>query len=49
VCLGVGYVLAFPLAMHGVGIWIGFVVGLAMAASLMLGRWSLRARFGLLP
>jgi MATE family multidrug resistance protein len=49
VCLGVGYMLAFGLAMHGVGIWIGFVVGLAMAAALMLGRWSMRARFGLLP
>ena len=49
VCLGVGYVMAFPLEMKGLGVWIGFVVGLGTAATLMLTRWHLRARLGLLP
>ncbi len=49
VCLGTGYVLAFTFDMKGLGIWIGFVAGLAMAAVLMLGRWHMRAQFRLLP
>lgn len=49
VCLGVGYILAFPLGMKGDGVWVGFVAGLAMAAVLMLSRWHMRARLGLLP
>lgn len=49
VCIGTGYVFAFELGMKGDGIWVGFVVGLAMAAVLMLGRWQIRARLNLLP
>ncbi|MGL4281144.1 MAG: MATE family efflux transporter [Albidovulum sp.] len=41
----VSYVLAFPLGYGGVGIWLGLVTGLAVAAVLLLlrfwrGRWA---------
>lgn len=41
----VSYVLAFPLGYGGVGIWLGLVVGLAVAAILLMlrfwrGRWA---------
>ena len=32
VCISVGLILAFPVGMGAVGIWIGFVVGLSLAA-----------------
>ena len=32
VCISIGLVLAFPMGMGAVGIWIGFVVGLSVAA-----------------
>lgn len=35
------YVLAFPLGLGGVGLWLGLVVGLALAATLLMLRfWS---------
>lgn len=34
------YVLAFPLGMGGIGVWIGFLVGLATAAVLLLWRYA---------
>ncbi|MEL6595652.1 MAG: MATE family efflux transporter [Pseudomonadota bacterium] len=37
--LPAGYVLGFPLGLGGIGIWLGLVVGLAMAAVLLLGRF----------
>ena len=37
--LPAGYVLGFPLGLGAVGIWLGLVVGLAMAAVLLLGRF----------
>ncbi len=37
----VSYVMGFVLGWGGVGIWLGLVVGLTLAAALMLGRfWS---------
>lgn len=33
------YVLAFPLGFGGVGLWLGLVVGLAAAASLLMARF----------
>lgn len=39
VCISVGLVLAFPLGMGAVGIWIGFVVGLSLAAVCLHVRW----------
>jgi multidrug resistance protein, MATE family len=37
------YVLAFPLGLGGVGLWLGLVVGLVVAASTMMWRFWLRA------
>jgi MATE family multidrug resistance protein len=42
-----GAVLAFPLGMEGVGIWIGLATGLAVVAVLMTVRWARRERLGL--
>jgi MATE family multidrug resistance protein len=37
----VSYVLAFPLGMGAVGLWLGLVVGLTVAAAaLMLRFWA---------
>ncbi len=47
--IGVGTLLAFPLGMKGVGIWIGLAAGLAVVAVLMLWRWSRREKLGLVP
>ena len=47
--LGVGVTLAFPLAMRGVGIWLGLASGLAVVAVLVLIRWMWRERLGLVP
>ena len=39
------YVLAFPLGMGPSGVWLGLVIGLALASALLMGRfWSGRAR-----
>lgn len=37
--LPVGYVLAFPLGFDGVGLWLGLVVGLSVAAVLLMWRF----------
>ncbi len=37
--LPVGYMLAFPLGMGPVGLWIGFIVGLSVAAVLLNARF----------
>ena len=47
--LGVGITLAFPLAMRGVGIWLGLATGLAVVAILVLIRWIRREALGLVP
>jgi MATE family multidrug resistance protein len=46
--LGSGYWLAFHAGFLGRGIWIGFALGLGAVAVLMVWRWSLRDRLGLL-
>ena len=38
------YVLAFPMGMGGIGIWLGFVFGLLAATVLLLGRFALLLR-----
>ncbi|MGL3605036.1 MATE family efflux transporter [Rhizobium sp. G187] len=38
------WVLAFPLGVGGIGIWVGFVVGLASAAVMLCLRFYLRIR-----
>lgn len=47
--IGVGTLLAFPLGMEGLGIWIGLASGLAAVAVLMIWRWSRREALGLVP
>ncbi|MEO9863865.1 MAG: MATE family efflux transporter [Yoonia sp.] len=37
--LPISYILAFPLGLEGVGLWLGLVVGLAVAAVLLLWRF----------
>jgi|TARA_B110000285_G_scaffold235256_1_gene315870 MATE family multidrug resistance protein len=43
--LPVSYLLAFTLGMGGVGIWLGLVVGLSVAAVLMMWRFWRRSVF----
>ncbi|HEY6632294.1 MAG TPA: MATE family efflux transporter [Rhizobiaceae bacterium] len=45
--LPLGVLLAFPLGMEGVGIWIGLSAGLSVVAVLLLSRWLRRDRLGL--
>jgi MATE family multidrug resistance protein len=45
--LPVGVLLAFPLGLEGIGIWIGLSAGLAVVAALLLSRWLRRDRLGL--
>jgi multidrug resistance protein, MATE family len=47
--IGVGWALAFRAGWDGIGIWTGLATGLGIVAILMLIRWSMRARLGLLP
>ncbi len=45
--LGVGAGLAFWMGWEGVGIWVGLATGLAVVSALMLTRWMMRERLGL--
>ncbi|CAM5763809.1 MATE family efflux transporter [Labrys miyagiensis] len=45
--LPLGIVLAFPIGLGGVGIWLGLVSGLSAVAVLMTGRWMMRDRLKL--
>jgi MATE family multidrug resistance protein len=45
--IGVGSLLAFPLGLRGVGIWLGLASGLAVVAVLMVMRWARRETLGL--
>ncbi|WOE74153.1 MATE family efflux transporter [Alterisphingorhabdus coralli] len=47
--IGVGAGLAFWADWDGVGIWTGLASGLAVVAILMLTRWMMRDRLGLVP
>ncbi len=50
---GIGFVasvvLAFPLGLGGVGVWLGMALGLAVVAVAMLRRFHRRERLGLVP
>ena len=37
------YLLAFPLGLGGVGLWLGLVIGLFCAAGLLMARFWMRA------
>ena len=41
--------LGFARGWAGVGIWTGLLVGLLVVSVLLIGRWTMRARLGLLP
>ena len=46
----VSYLLAFPLGLEGVGLWLGLVVGLSLAAVLLMWRfWTKAVRIGTTP
>ncbi len=47
--IGVGAWLAFEQDWDGIGVWTGLATGLAIVSVLMLIRWSMRERLGLLP
>ncbi len=47
--IGIGYWLAFHAGWHGFGIWTGLAIGLGIVAVLMLARWMMRHRLGLVP
>jgi len=46
--IGVGTLLAFPMGMRGVGIWLGLASGLTAVAVLMVLRWARRESLGLI-
>lgn len=46
---GTAILLGFGAGWQGVGIWMGLAVGLAVVAVLLVGRWAMRERLGLLP
>lgn len=47
--IGIGAWLAFRQGWQGQGIWTGLAVGLAIVSVLMIARWRLRERLGLVP
>jgi MATE family multidrug resistance protein len=47
--LPIGVLLAFAAGLQGAGLWIGLASGLGIVAILMMRRWWLRDRLGLLP
>lgn len=47
--IGVGTWLAFRAGWHGVGIWTGLAIGLAVVAALIIVRWTQRDRLILQP
>ncbi len=47
--IGVGAGLAFWADWRGIGIWTGLAAGLGVVSVLMLTRWKMRDRLGLVP
>ncbi|MET0587233.1 MAG: MATE family efflux transporter [Novosphingobium sp.] len=42
-------ILGFLTPLQGIGVWIGLAVGLVIVSALLLRRWQLRDRLGLVP
>lgn len=47
--MSLSLLFAFRLGFGGVGVWIGLASGLVAVAILMMRRWTLRERLGLVP
>lgn len=45
--IGIGTLLAFPMGLQGLGIWLGLAAGLGVVAVLLVIRWSRRDALGL--
>jgi MATE family multidrug resistance protein len=43
------YTLAFPAGLKAIGVWIGFTVGLAVYAALLMWRFNALTRRGIMP
>lgn len=46
---GTAIFLGFHAKWEGVGIWVGLAVGLLVVSGLLIARWAMRERLGLLP
>lgn len=46
---GTAIFLGFHAKWEGVGIWVGLAVGLFVVSGLLVARWAMRERLGLLP
>lgn len=46
---GTAIYLGFWTPLRGVGVWIGLAVGLVVVSAVLLTRWRMRSRLGLLP
>lgn len=46
---GTAIYLGFWTPLQGVGVWIGLAVGLVVVSAVLLTRWRMRGRLGLLP
>jgi MATE family multidrug resistance protein len=45
----IAVLLGFLTPLQGTGVWIGLAVGLVIVAALLLRRWRMRGRLGLVP
>lgn len=41
--------LGFYTPLSGIGVWIGLAAGLVIVSAMLISRWAMRARLGLLP
>ena len=46
---GCAFWLGFWTPLSGLGVWIGLMAGLVVVSILLVARWSMRGKLGLLP
>lgn len=46
---GLAVMLGFWTPLNGLGVWLGLAAGLVAVSAMLLWRWSMRERWGLLP